>query len=418
VARLAELCNVISDQCLPDASGSTVYVGLEHIDSGAFRMSRYGDPSEVRSSKSRFRQGDILYGKLRPYLDKAILADRDGICSTDILVCRSRENISAAYLIGLFHAPEFLEYAASTTQGVNHPRTSWSAISEFEWDVPEKPEQEKVAAILWNAQLAIEIVEKLIAVAHELKQAVMRRLFNCGLNSEPRKETEIGQIPKSWDVRPLEALREFLQYGTSVKCDYHGKGNPVVRIPNVVDGRISTTDLKWCELADREVASLQLQVGDLLFIRTNGVRERVGRCAVYRGDPARSLFASYLIRARCKGDVLNPDFLQYFSSTNAGAAQLAGRSSSAADGKFNVNMQTIDSVLVPVPKPQEQQEIARILLQIDQKIAVHERKRDVLRDLFKTLLCQLMTGQVRVHDLDIERLGSAHHQGRQSQWNR
>src|SRR5207245_10404616 len=108
--RLAELCDPINDQCDPSASGASVYVGLEHIDSGAFQLTRYGSPADVRSAKSRFRGGDVLYGKLRPYLDKAILANQDGICSTDILVFRPKPDVCGAYLLSLIHSVEFLDH--------------------------------------------------------------------------------------------------------------------------------------------------------------------------------------------------------------------------------------------------------------------------------------------------------------------
>ena len=282
------------------------------------------------------------------------------------------------------------------------PNLSRGRLAVLEVPNPPKPEQEKISAMLWKIQRAIQIEEKLTATANDLKRSAMRQLFTCGLRGEPQKETDIGQIPKSWDVQPLEKKREFLQYGTSLKCGYTKKGNPVIRIPNIMDGRVSCDDLKWCEFSEREIESLALEPGDVLFIRTNGVRDRVGTCAVYRGKPERALFASYLIRARLKTDELDPSFFQYFTATAAGLAQLGGQASPAADGKFNVNTKTIDSVLVPLPDPDEQKEIAAIMQTIDRKISVHERKRAALSDLFQTMLNQLMTAQIRVDKLDID----------------
>lgn len=299
--------------------------------------------------------------------------------------------------------PQFFYFACLHLQlpsrGYNR---HFTILKERSLPTPPKPEQEKIAAVLWKVQRAIQVEEKLTATARELKQSAMRQLFTHGLRKESQKETEIGLIPKSWNVCPVEEKREFLQYGTSAKCGYTKKGNPVIRIPNVMDGRVNCSDLKWCELSEREIESLALVGGDILFIRTNGVRDRVGTCAVYEGQPERALYASYLIRARLKADELDPYFFQYFTATGPGLAQLGGRASPAADGKFNVNTKTIDSVLVPIPKPDEQKEIAAILQTIDRKISVHERKRAALSDLFQTLLNQLMTAQIRVDKLDID----------------
>jgi len=263
------------------------------------------------------------------------------------------------------------------------PNLSRNRLSALSVPKPDETEQNKIAALLWKIQRAIEVEDKLTATARELKQATMRQLFSCGLRGETQQETEIGPIPDSWSLRPLAELREFLQYGTSAKCEYAKQGDPVLRIPNILNGDIEVHDLKWCKLSAKEVDSWVLEQGDVLFIRTNGVRDRVGTCAVYHGQPEHSLFASYLIRARLKTDRLNPDYFQYFSNTPVGRAQLAGRASPAADGKFNVNTKNIDAVLIPLPKaPEEQSEIVNILRDLDHKIRLHERKRTSMQDLF------------------------------------
>src|ERR1041385_3242568 len=202
--QISELCDLINDQCDPAQSMTSVYVGLEHIDSGAFQLRRHGAPTDVRSAKSRFQKDDLLYGKLRPYLDKAVVADSDGICSTDILVLRPKKHVCVGYLLGLIHSSQFLQHAISTTHGVNHPRTSWAALSEFEWDVPERSERDKIGTILCKLQYAINIEDKLIDSARELKKSAMRHLFARGLRGEPQHETDIGPIPESWTPQRLE----------------------------------------------------------------------------------------------------------------------------------------------------------------------------------------------------------------------
>ena len=309
------------------------------------------------------------------------------------------ERANQKYLEYFLSQVDYADYQDRAVKGntLNQEKIDRIAVVE-----PPKPEQEKIAVVMWKIQRAMEAEAKLVATTRELKHSAMCQLFTHGLRNERQKETEIGPIPKGWDVRPLEQLRDFLQYGTSAKCEYTRKGHPVIRIPNVMDGKVSGDDLKWCELSEKEIESLVLEPGDVLFIRTNGVRERVGTCAVYRGQPERALFASYLIRARLKTDELDPSFFQYFTATTAGLAQLGGQASPAADGKFNVNTKTIDSVLVPLPELDEQKEIVAILQTLDRKISIHERKRAALSDLFQTLLHQLMTAQIRVDKLDID----------------
>ena|SRR5439155_13026696 len=140
---LADLCSLVSDQCDPAQGDHKVYVGLEHIESGAFALSRHGSPKDVVSAKNRFKKNDILYGKLRPYLDKAVVAQQEGICSTDILVFRPREKVCPLFALAHIHSKPFVEYAVQTTHGVNHPRTSWAALKEFQCAIPPFSEQGK-----------------------------------------------------------------------------------------------------------------------------------------------------------------------------------------------------------------------------------------------------------------------------------
>lgn len=401
IRSLADLCQPVVEQCDPAQAGTRVYVGLEHLDPGVSLLTRIGSPSEIRSVKTRFQAGDVLYGKLRPYLDKAILAPFDGICSTDILVLRPSPEVLARYLVGLLHTPQFVEHATQNTHGVNHPRTSWTAISSFTWDVPSLSEQESIGDLLRKAERALLGEKRLVAAAQELKQAAMRRLFTRGLRGEAQKESDIGPVPEGWGLKHVAEIVDNLRYGTSVKCD-RDHGVPVLRIPNVVDGRVVLDDLKRADVGDAEHDRLRLADGDVLFVRTNGVRERVGSTAVYHGQPEIALFASYLIRARVRQGAIDPDFLHFFAMSSAGRAQLSERSTPAADGKFNLNAKTIGSMIVPVPGESEQREIVSILDTIDRRIALHERKRAVLQDLFDTLLHDLMTGRLRVADVELD----------------
>lgn len=97
-ATLEELVDHVTTGIDPSEADGLPYVGLEHIESGAMRLTGHSDPSSVRSRKTLFKPGDVLYGKLRPYLDKCVLADGEGICSTDILVLRPGREVDPTSL--------------------------------------------------------------------------------------------------------------------------------------------------------------------------------------------------------------------------------------------------------------------------------------------------------------------------------
>lgn len=271
---------------------------------------------------------------------------------------------------------------------------------------PSRGEQDDIARVLDCLEDGIQLEVDALAHAQKLNQAAMRELFTCGLRGEPQKETEIGDVPESWRVTTFSEVREWLQYGTSIHCTLEPRRFPVLRIPNIEPGRVNASDLKYCDLTEEDANKYILESGDLLFIRTNGVLERLGSCAVYEGVPQNSLFASYLIRARLKPGI-DPRYVAYFYASQRGTSLVAGRATPAADGKYNLNTGTIDSLPLPLPPTlEEQRDIVAVLDALDRKIDLHQRKRAVLEDLFKALREKLMTGEIAVGELELSALPS------------
>ncbi len=207
--------------------------------------------------------------------------------------------------------------------------------------VPPVPERQGIAGVLQAVQQAKEAAEKVIGATRRLKQSLLNHLFTYGPVSFDQadqvvlKETEVGGLPESWAVISLGEITTLIQYGTSARCTLEPVGYPVLRIPNIVGGRVDTSALKYLSTSPAAVERHMLQSGDLLFVRTNAVRAYVGRCSVYRSIPDEALFASYLIRARVAPDQALPEYIQLFTETQKGRASFMERASGAADGKFN-----------------------------------------------------------------------------------
>ncbi|GAB4376246.1 MAG: hypothetical protein Kow0042_22370 [Calditrichia bacterium] len=177
VVELGEVAALRKETIIPIESDVEIYIGLEHIDSGKLWWSNQGHPSDVRSAKNKFYPGDVLYGKLRPYLDKAVIAKAMGICSTDILVLNPENYISAEFLVSLLHSEKLLEYAKRTTSGVNHPRTSWSALKKFHFGLPQKDERDEIARTLLLIEKRIEFEEKIRNIHQSLFRTLLHQLM-------------------------------------------------------------------------------------------------------------------------------------------------------------------------------------------------------------------------------------------------
>lgn len=358
------------------------------------------------------KNGDTIFATIRPNLKRVaqIPATYDNeIASTAFCVLRPDASVvDPDFLYFLASSDAFVEEVASFETGASYPAVRDSDILDREIRLPPVPYQRDIASVLRTVRSATLNQSNSLAVAQDLKRAAMRILFARGLRDEAQKETDIGPVPESWDVVDFGSVRDWLQYGTSTPCGYSPTEYPVLRIPNIEAGRVNSEDIKYGKLRPDDADRYRLENGDLIFIRTNGVIERLGTCAVFAGQPKGALFASYLIRGRLKLDRVVPYFLAQFFASERGISIVAGRATPAADGKYNLNTGTIDGLPIPLPQTlDEQREIISVLNAIDHKIDLHKRKRAVLDELFKSLLHKLMTGEIRVADLDLSALGKA-----------
>lgn len=264
---------------------------------------------------------------------------------------------------------------------------------------PSFSEQQKIAAVLHKIQKAIEIQESIIEKTRELKKSTLHHVFTHGLRGEKLKETEIGQIPESWDVRDLGSVLKLAQYGLSVRGSSSGR-YPILRMNCQIDGRIHFNDLQYVNLDSNIFEKFRINEGDILFNRTNSW-ELVGRTAIYHSKEE-AVFASYLIRLNCDEDKVNPDYLNYFLNMDITQSRLKALASRGVS-QSNISASKLKTFQVPIPVLlDEQLEIIGMIQAVDQKLSIHLTKKSALQDLFKTMLNKLMMGEIRVKDLDID----------------
>lgn len=185
VVRLAHIAQVRRSGVHPSERPDALYVGLEHIEPGASQVSAYGSSSDVISSKWQFFTGDVLYGKLRPYLDKAAITNFNGMCSTDIIVLVTQGGYTPEFLVYLLHTNSLLEYAKRNTTGVNHPRTSWAAIEKYNFPCPTTDEAQELGAILAACDAKLQALSYEIALLEEVFRAMLEELMSGRLSAVP-----------------------------------------------------------------------------------------------------------------------------------------------------------------------------------------------------------------------------------------
>lgn len=408
LVRLSDVCKGKSRSINPQDFPDEVF---EYYSIPAFQDSGvpiFESGQQILSNKLLVERGTVLFGKLNPRVLKVWMVKSTGtqrtVASTEFLPVFANAKAEPEFLYYLCQSGFVVREAKRLVTGSTPSRQRVDPTSFYGITVPlpPLPEQRAIAHVLRTVQEAIAARRRELELQRERKAALMQYLFTHGTRGESTKMTEIGEIPESWQVVRFGDLCEFLQYGTSERCQAKADDSPVLRIPNVIDGRVNLADLKYINLPSHTAENLRLGDGDILFVRTNGRREYVGRCAVFHGEPSGALFASYLIRARLKPHTCLPDFVQMYSMTDAGSDFLAGRASGAADGKFNINTQTIKGVLLPLASEHEQEDIVQILQACDAKVGALELEAAILDELFRAVLEELMTGRLSALPLLVE----------------
>ena len=179
--KLESLLVRISDQIDPQKhKGDVFYVGLENIDSGTGLITgNLMTPCDViKSLKNAFKAGDILYGKLRPNLNKVWLADRDGICSTDILVFRGTDSTIARFFWYLMLSERFLQQAMSGIKGANLPRVGYEHIKEILMPAPPIKEQQLIIDRVEAERAHVESARTLIDLYTQKTQSSIAKLWS------------------------------------------------------------------------------------------------------------------------------------------------------------------------------------------------------------------------------------------------
>ena len=171
--RLGNVCKIRKSSSI----SSDLYIGLEHIGQGNNLIESTGNVNEFTSTKNTFSQGDVLYGKLRPLLNKVWLATESGYCSTDILPLVPTNKILSQILLFVLTNHDFLWYAVGTSAGTKMPRTSWSDMKKFPVVLSNIQEQQKIASILSSADAYIQKNQEYKKKIGLLKKGLMQKLL-------------------------------------------------------------------------------------------------------------------------------------------------------------------------------------------------------------------------------------------------
>lgn len=265
---LGDICEI--DKVSHDG-GPLPYVGMENIESGTGRLAQGCENTTVKSNTFRFGREHLLYGRLRPYLNKVFLPDDTGHCSTEIFPLRCSEELDRRFLFYWLIQEATVNRINATCTGARMPRANVKEVLKFDFPLPPLLEQKRIVAILDEAFAAIEKAiantEKNLANARELFESVLNSVFTR--HGDGWANTTLGAATEGVFTGPFGSLLH--------KKDYIEGGIPLVNPAHITETGIEP-DLR--KTVSKETAarleSYIMRQGDIVI----GRRGEMGRCAL------------------------------------------------------------------------------------------------------------------------------------------
>lgn len=404
VMEFGEICSPTKVKFNPLHSDNRPCVELEDLSQETGRLLSLSDSINKASLKTIFSAGDVLFGKLRPYLRKYYFADFDGVCSTEIWALSSKPKIHSRFVFYQVQTNRIMD-SANISTGTKMPRAEWKTVAETKIPLPPLPEQTAIASALSDMDALITQTEKLVEKKKAIKQGVMQELLTGKKrlkgfeNSKGYKQTEVGLIPEDWEVLSIDNIFDF--YSTSnyskaemslegeVGCIHYGLIHAIsdtsYNLQRGIKFFIKPEQAKYEEIMD----------GDVVMVDASEDMEGVNKSIEVFGVNNKRFIAglhTYLLRDNklrlannFRGAILNSSLIKTQLNRLAVGMKV-----------FGVSKPQLKTVLIPVPPLPEQTAIASALSDIDEDIRIRETKLQKLKLQKQGMMQALLTGKIRL----------------------
>jgi type I restriction enzyme, S subunit len=365
----------------PFKSSSLPYVGLEDIESNSGVFLGSTTPRGVKSTTFKFTKNNILYGRLRPYLNKVLLPTFDGHCSTEIFPIETSDKMLREYLFYWLTSPRIVEQINNTWTGARMPRANMETVKTFLIPLPPITEQTRIVTILDEAFTALDQakanLERNLQNAKELFQSELNRVF-----------TEQGE---GWVERKLGEVCGFQNGFAFQSRSFKQSGTPVIRISNLQGDEVVEENLVYVnrdEISD-DLVRYEVNKGDLLIAMSGGTTGKIG----FSNNENTYLLNQRVGLFRPTKD-LSVYFLYYYLSTKIDE----NLKIAAGSAQPNLSTEQIKSFKIPIPPIEVQEDYLRLLKVKKDKVIsfamLAQAKLAHLNTLKQSLLEQAFAGKL------------------------
>ena len=383
------------------------YIGLEHISPKNLQLQNVGSSKDVTSTKQKFNAGDILFGKLRPYFRKVVRPKFSGVCSTDIWVIESRKEVDQSFLYYWLASWDFVNFVDVAAEGTRMPRAKWEVAQMHEIENFTFTEQKAIAHILGTLDDKIELNQKMNQILEEIAKAIFKSWFVdfdpvrakaegrptglppeiSGLFPDELVDSEIGEIPKGWNIAALDEIGNFrnglaLQKYPARDCE---EKLPVVKIAQLRKGSTAGDDL----FASGVPHDFVIADGDYIFSWSG------------------SLMAKYWVGGK---GALNQHLFKVEEKTHplwfiAGwvehfMPEFQSIAESKATTMGHIKREHLKQALCALPHQELVDRAAIDIAPLIKRSVLSQQESKVLSELRDTLLPKLISGELRIPDAE------------------
>lgn len=394
-----EVCrfkNLVSLVTTP--SNDSNKIGLENIESGSGKFIQ--TENEFEGNGVHFQVNDVVYGKLRPYLQKVWLATFSGNAVGDFFIFRVNNKVVGKYLQYLMLSRCFTDDVNASTYGAKMPRVSSEYILTMRCAVPSIDEQIKMVSYLDTATAKIDAAiaqqQKMIDLLNERKQIIINRTVTRGLNPNVKMKDSgvewIGEVPEGWDTCALKKkakviIGKMLSNNPTNKYKY-------ICAKDVHYGEIDTSDLKEMSFTHEERQLYEVKKGDMLIVEGGA---GAGGCAIVKEDLKNIYIQNSIMIVRGTENLLN-DYLCFFMQSINQKGYIEYICNKATIPHFT--KEKVGAVIIPLPPFKKQVEIVDYLntaiAPIDDAIKNCQNQISLLQERKQIIINEVVTGKIKV----------------------
>ena len=394
-----------------ELDGDNIYLALEHVESWTGKFSIMNNNIDFDSQAKRFQSGDVLFGKLRPYLAKVVCPGRDGVCAGEFLVLRPRHaGLLSKYLEQLLRSKPAISAIDASTFGAKMPRADWQFIGNMKIPLPPLSEQRAISHFLDDAneriQRYIHAKEKLIKLLEEQKRVIIHQAvtgqidIRTGQPYPAYKDSGVewmGEVPEHWEVGTVKRGYD-IKLGKMLQTKPNDAND--IEVPY-----LKAKDVQWFSVQPISGARMWASPGDIEQFSVSGGDLLVceggegGRCGILADQVSGYIIQNSLHRVRSHYGNSNT-FLQYTMRAVADTGWFAALNNKATIAHFTY--EKFGALRVPFPSSSEQHAIARFLTDTCQRISAActavKREIELLHEYRSRLIADVVTGKLDVRE--------------------